>query len=173
MGNEMVAFKFDPIDITFSAGGAVAAMMILHFVHVQAQAQGFTAMCPPLGAVAVLVFALPAAPASKPISVAAGFLFGSIAVWGIYTAVGENFLKDFGGTRALLVGGAIAAMKITDTVHPPVGAYSVLMADVPAIKALGPKYILFPGLAGALVLVAVSVVTNQIKAAMTSKVKKA
>ena len=39
---------------------------------VQAQAQGFTAMCPPLGAVAVLVFALPAAPASKPISVAAG-----------------------------------------------------------------------------------------------------
>jgi uncharacterized membrane protein YdcZ (DUF606 family) len=40
-------------------------------------------------------------------------------------------------------------------------------------QALGPKYILFPGLAGALVLVAVSVVTNQIKAAMTSKVKKA
>lgn len=111
----MVAFKFDPVDLLFSAGGAAAAMMILHFVHVQvraeshddasesplecrssschaaaflatravtsqalpprivqAQAQGFTAMCPPLGAVAVLVFALPAAPASKPISVAAG-----------------------------------------------------------------------------------------------------
>ena len=50
--------------------------------------------------------------------------------------VGDNFLKDFGGTRALLVGGAIAAMKMTrtDTVHPPVGAYAVLMADVPAIK---------------------------------------
>lgn len=45
-------------------------------------------------------------------------------------------MKDFGGTRALLVGGAIAAMKITDTVHPPVGAYAVLMADVPAIKVL-------------------------------------
>ena len=30
-------------------------------------------------------------------------------------------MPDFGGTRALLVGGAIAAMKITDTVHPPVG----------------------------------------------------
>jgi CBS-domain-containing membrane protein len=48
--------------------------------------------------------------------------------------VGENFLKDFGGTRALLVGVAIAAMKMTGTVHPPVGAYAVLMADVPAIK---------------------------------------
>jgi hypothetical protein len=35
---------------------------------------------------------------------------------------------------ALLVGGAIAAMKMTDTVHPPVGAYAVLLADVPAIK---------------------------------------
>jgi CBS-domain-containing membrane protein len=77
-------------------------------------------MCPPLGAVAVLVFALPKAPASQPLSVAAGFLFGSIAVYSIYTVVGENFLKDFGGTRALLVGGAIAAMKVTDTVHPPV-----------------------------------------------------
>ena len=73
-------------------------------------------MCPPLGAVAVLVFALPAAPASKPLSVAAGFLFGSIAVYAVYTLVGENFLKDFGGTRALLVGAAIAAMKITDSV---------------------------------------------------------
>ena len=50
------------------------------------------------------------------------------------TKVGENFLKDFGGTRALVVGGAIAAMKMTGTVHPPVGAYAVLMADVPAIK---------------------------------------
>jgi hypothetical protein len=115
--------------------------------------------------------------------------------------VGQNFLKDFGGTRALLVGVAIAAMKMTGTVHPPVGAYAVLMADVPAIKVfdhththtthsythtpndihvvnmgdvsnidvmetcvyytdcgdcfkdLGSKYILFPGLAGALVLV--------------------
>jgi len=51
-----------------------------------------------------------------------------------HTKVGENFLKDFGGTRALVVGGAIAAMKMTGTVHPPVGAYAVLMADVPAIK---------------------------------------
>jgi len=162
----MVAFKFDPVDLVFSAGAAAAAMMILHFVHVQAQAHGFTAMCPPLGAVAVLVFALPAAPASKPLSVAAGFLFGSIAVYGIYTLVGDNFLPDFGGTRALLVGGAIAAMKITDTVHPPVGAYAVLMADVPAIKTLGPKYILFPGLAGALVLLAVSMATNAVKGAI-------
>ena len=31
----MVAFKFDPVDLIFSAGGAVAAMMILHFVHTQ------------------------------------------------------------------------------------------------------------------------------------------
>ena len=141
----------------------------------QLQAHGFSAMCPPLGAVAVLVFALPKAPASQPLSVAAGFLFGSIAVYSIYTVVGENFLKDFGGTRALLVGGAIAAMKMTDTVHPPVGAYAVLMADVPAIKALGPKYILFPGLAGALVLVAVSLGTNALKAKISgaSKGKKA
>ena len=34
----MVALKFDPMDIIFSAGGAVAAMMILHFVHVQVSA---------------------------------------------------------------------------------------------------------------------------------------
>jgi len=35
--------------------------------------------------------------------VAAGFLFGSIAVYGIYELVGDDFMKEFGGTRALLV----------------------------------------------------------------------
>jgi hypothetical protein len=118
----------------------------------------------------------------------------------------EGFLKDFGGTRAVMVGAAIAAMKITNSVtprpsahpptrrctclpprlpildvragqgpahctappircfdaaacavarqpsprserllfvpcaqiHPPVGAYAVLLADVPAIKARPP-----------------------------------
>lgn len=52
-------------------------------------------------------------------------------------------------------------------------AHVLTQRTVALNQALGPKYILFPGLAGALVLVAVSVVTNQIKAAMTSKVKKA
>ncbi len=38
----MVALKLDnPIDVIFSAGGAVAAMMILHFVHVQVSAPFF------------------------------------------------------------------------------------------------------------------------------------
>ena len=38
--------------------------------------------------------------------------------------------------------------------------------------SLGPQYILFPGLAGALVLVAVSLVTTKIKASL-EKTKKA
>jgi hypothetical protein len=38
----MVALKLDNlIDVIFSAGGAVAAMMILHFVHVQVSAPFF------------------------------------------------------------------------------------------------------------------------------------
>jgi hypothetical protein len=39
----MVAFKFDPVDLLFSAGGAAAAMMTLHFVHVQVRGDGDTA----------------------------------------------------------------------------------------------------------------------------------
>ena len=31
----MVKLTFDPADLAFSAGGATAAMMILHFIHVQ------------------------------------------------------------------------------------------------------------------------------------------
>ena len=53
------------------------------------------------------------------------------------------------------------------------GARALTQRTVASTQALGPKYILFPGLAGALVLVAVSVVTNQIKASLATKVKKA
>lgn len=37
----MVALKFDAVDLIFSAGGAVAAMMILHFVHTQVLSYDF------------------------------------------------------------------------------------------------------------------------------------
>ncbi|KAJ1490330.1 HPP family-domain-containing protein [Baffinella frigidus] len=160
---------FDPVDLLFSAGAATVAFMVLHFVHLQLAAQGFTAMCPPLGAVAVILFAAPGIPAAKPYNVAIGFLAGSAAAYGIYTGLGENFLPAFGGTRAVMVGSAIAAMKITNSVHPPMGAYAVLLADVPAMKALGAKYILCPGLTGALTLLAVQFLFTQIKKALKVK----
>jgi hypothetical protein len=63
-------------------------VQILHFVHVQLQSQGITAMCPPLGAVAVILFAAPGIPAAKPYNTALGSLAGSAAAYGIYTALG-------------------------------------------------------------------------------------
>uniref|UniRef100_A0A6U5CRA7 HPP transmembrane region domain-containing protein n=1 Tax=Hemiselmis andersenii TaxID=464988 RepID=A0A6U5CRA7_HEMAN len=163
---------FDVPDLIFSVGGSIVSFMILAWAHSQLAAHNITAMCPPLGAVAVLLFAAPAAVPSKPYNTAFGFLIGSAAAFAIYTAVGEGFLKEFGGTRALMVGAAIAGMKITNSVHPPSGAYAVLLADVPAIKALGWKYILFPGLSGALILLVCQFLVMQLKGAV-SKQKKA
>ena len=59
-------------------------------MHLQLAAQGFTAMCPPLGAVAVILFAAPGIPAAKPYNVAIGFLAGSAAAYGIYTGLGSR-----------------------------------------------------------------------------------
>ena len=90
-------------------------------------------MCPPLGAVAVLLFAAPAAVPSKPYNTAMGFLVGSAAAFAVYSLVGDSFLKDFGGTRALMVGFTIAAMKITNSVHPPAGNFK-LETSIPCTR---------------------------------------
>lgn len=54
----------------------------------QTLAQGWPTMCPPLGAVAVLLFASPAAIPSKPYNVAFGFLAGSAAAYAIHLLFG-------------------------------------------------------------------------------------
>ena len=63
------------------------------------------------------------------------------------------------GAQALAVGGALAAMQHTRTLHAPAGANPLVMMSVQP----GLAFLLTPVLAGSLVIVAVAWVMNNLR----------
>lgn len=105
------------------------------------------------GATCVLVFGFPDSPFSQPRNVIAGHFLSSL--------IGLIFLTLFGAhwwSMALAAGTAIAAMQITRTVHPPAGSNPVIvMLSSPAWS-----FLIEPTLLGAIVLVIVAIVFNNL-----------
>ncbi|MBF0246610.1 MAG: HPP family protein [Alphaproteobacteria bacterium] len=113
------------------------------------------------GASAVLVYGVPTSPLAQPSSVLGGHLVSATVGVSALHVVGEpNWLA-----AALAVSAAIVAMQFLRCVHAPGGA-SALIAVVgsPAIHDLGFWYVAFPVGAGALILLAVALVTNNVGA---------
>jgi len=103
------------------------------------------------GASCVLIFGYPDVPFSQPRNVVIGHVMS--------TVTGLVFLKVFGPawwSLALAAGTAIALMMATRTVHPPAGSNPVIVF----LAQPGWSFVLFPTLAGALILVAVALVYN-------------
>ncbi|VEU44354.1 unnamed protein product [Pseudo-nitzschia multistriata] len=151
------------MDAIVAGVGAAVSFAMLHTVHDSVLApQGLSCLCPPLGAVAVLLFCLPGAPASQPKAVIGGHILAGL----IGYAVVENSIP-YG--EAVAVALTITAMTFFKVVHPPAGAYAFLYVN----KGMGWKGILAPGLAGAIVLVFVQHVINKaIKPIIVGKKKK-
>lgn len=105
------------------------------------------------GASCVLVFGFPELPFSQPRNVVVGHCLSSL--------VGLLFLAVCGPhwwAVALAVGTAIALMMATRTVHPPAGSNPVIIF----LGQAGWGFLLAPTLAGALLLVAVALVYNNL-----------
>jgi CBS-domain-containing membrane protein len=105
------------------------------------------------GASCVLVFGYPDVPFSQPRNVIIGHVLS--------TVIGLAFAQFCGPqwwSVALAVGGAIAAMMFTRTVHPPAGSNPVI------VFLLQPtwSFALFPTLAGAIVLVLVALLFHNL-----------
>ncbi|MGB3917872.1 MAG: HPP family protein, partial [Thiothrix litoralis] len=105
------------------------------------------------GASCVLLFGFPDSPFSQPRNVIAGHFLASLT--------GLVFLAVFGAhwwSMALATGTTIALMQLTRTVHPPAGSNPVIvMLTAPAWE-----FLLTPTLLGAVVLVLVALVFNNI-----------
>ena len=105
------------------------------------------------GASCVLVFGFPDAPFSQPRNVVMGHVLSSL--------IGLVCMQWFGPqwwSVAIAVGTAIAVMMLTRTVHPPAGSN-------PVIVFLGNpswNFLLFPTLIGAVVIVLVALVYNNL-----------
>jgi CBS-domain-containing membrane protein len=105
------------------------------------------------GASCVLLFAFPASPFSQPRNVIGGHVVAS--------AVGLVFLALLGAhwwSTALAAATAISVMLLTKTVHPPAGSNPVIVM----LSAPGWSFILTPTLVGALALVTVALLFNNL-----------
>ncbi|KRB83110.1 hypothetical protein ASE00_12165 [Sphingomonas sp. Root710] len=106
----------------------------------------------PIGAAAVLLFAVPASPMAQPWSVLGGNIVS--AVVGVSVArLGADPMFAAG----LAVGGAIVAMALAGCLHPPGGAVALTaVVGGPAIHAMGYGFVLAPVGIGTVLLLAMA-----------------
>jgi len=136
--------------ISISWMGACLAIGVLAYLttstHTNLMLGSFGASC-------VLLFGFPDSPFSQPRNVIAGHFIASL--------VGLLFLMLFGAqwwSVALAAGTAIALMQLTRTVHPPAGSNPVIVM----LTAPTWNFLLTPTLVGAVLLVLVAVVFNNL-----------
>jgi CBS domain-containing membrane protein len=107
----------------------------------------------PLGASAVLVFALPASPMAQPWSVVGGNTLSALV-----GAACAMLVPDPAWAAALAVAAAIALMFSLRCLHPPGGATALLTS----LGAVGFHFSLFPMFVNSLLLVVAGVVYNSL-----------
>ncbi|ESQ81022.1 HPP family protein [Asticcacaulis sp. YBE204] len=108
----------------------------------------------PLGASAVLVFAVPASPLAQPWAVVGGNTVSAIV--GLICA---SLVPDPVIAASLAVSLAIAAMFATRSLHPPGGAMALLVV---LTQTHNPWFALFPAFTNSLLLVAAGIVFNSV-----------
>lgn len=114
-------------------------------------------MIAPMGASAVLLFAVPASPLAQPWAMLGGNL--SAALIGVACAHG---LKDPFMAAALAVSAAIAMMFLLRCIHPPAGAVALTaVVGGPGIHALGYGFVLYPVLVNSVTLLLLAVLYNR------------
>lgn len=117
---------------------------------------GVPLLIAPMGASAVLLFAVPASPLAQPWSILGGNLVAALvgvtaAIW-----IANPFLA-----AAVAVGGALALMLSLRCVHPPSGAVALTaVLGGPAVTAAGYGFVLIPVLLNSVLLLAVALAFN-------------
>ncbi|CAK0778563.1 CBS domain-containing membrane protein [Gammaproteobacteria bacterium] len=111
------------------------------------------------GSSAVLLYGAVRSPFSQPYNLVGGHALSAI--------VGVACFKWFhavpGLAEAVSVGTAIALMQVTRTLHPPAGATALIaVIGSDSIHRLGWWYVLMPTTLGALILLAVAVLVNNL-----------
>lgn len=111
----------------------------------------------PLGASAVLVFAVPNSPLAQPWSAVMGNTLSGLVAWAVLSVVPDPALGV-----ALSVGLAILAMALARATHPPGGAVALLSAlNAPLVREMGPRFALVAAGGGTLALVITAILWNR------------
>lgn len=114
------------------------------------------------GATAVLVYGAPAAEFSQPRNVVGGHVVAALIGVCIHRLASELGLDTL-PTAAAAVALSIVGMHLTKTLHPPGGATALIaVIGSPSIHAMGYRYVLSPVLLGALLMLGVALLLNNV-----------
>lgn len=135
----------------------IAAVALLHYRLVDGM--GLSLLIGSFGASAVLVYGAIRSPLAQPRNLLGGHILSAfIGVTAHLLLGGEPWLA-----AAVAVSVAIAVMHLTKTLHPPGGATALIaVIGGDSIHNLGYLYVLMPAALGALVMLAVALVVNNI-----------
>lgn len=141
-----------------SAAGALAGILATGLISRAAVGDGaaLPAMIAPMGASAVLLFAVPASPLAQPWSIIGGNLASAIV--GVTAA---RLIPDPSLAAAVAIGVSIALMMALRCLHPPSGAVALTaVLGGSAIHDLGYGFVLWPLLANSALLLATALIFN-------------
>jgi CBS domain-containing membrane protein len=146
-----------------AAAGALCGLLITALLsHFLLEPGGATIyMVAPMGASAVLLFALPASPLAQPWSAVGGNVVSGLVGAACVRWFGDSLSLPMLG--ALATGLAIAAMFATRCLHPPGGAMALTtVIGGPVVHAAGFGFVLTTVLLNTLLLVAMAIVYNNL-----------
>lgn len=138
--------------------GAVTGMGIIAYLQYNAfPKEDFVFLIGSFGASCVLVYGVIQSPLAQPRNLIGGHVISAFV--GVTAA---KLLPDIIWlASALSVAGAIVLMQVTKTLHPPGGATALIaVTGSPAILKLGYWYVLTPVLSGAIILLLVALIFN-------------
>ena len=110
------------------------------------------------GASAVLIYGVILSPLAQPRNLIGEHVISAVIGVAVFQILGDNFVS-----AGLAVALAIVAMTLTDTIHPPGGATALIaVIGGDAVHELGFLYVLMPTGLGALLLLLVALIVNNI-----------
>ncbi|TYZ06232.1 HPP family protein [Hymenobacter lutimineralis] len=111
------------------------------------------------GASSVLVYGVINSPLAQPRNLLGGHVLSAFIGVTLYRCMPQELWL----AAALAVSLSIVGMQITKTLHPPGGATALIaVIGSPQLKALGYSYVFMPVLSGAVVLLLVALVFNNL-----------
>jgi CBS domain-containing membrane protein len=149
-----------PREALRGATGALLGILITYAVCRQALGddRALPLLVAPMGASAVLLFAVPASPLAQPWSVMGGNVVSALV--GVTCA---RFVPDPTGAAAAAVGLAILAMSLCRCLHPPGGAVALTaVIGGPTVAAAGYGFALAPVGLNTLLLVGAALLFNNL-----------
>jgi CBS-domain-containing membrane protein len=152
--------KVGLFEVLWSWIGSFLGIAVVALIHYKILDQtGLMLIIGSFGASAVLIYGAIRSPLAQPRNLLGGHILSA--------AIGVTAFQVFGGqpwlAAALAVSTSIAVMHLTKTLHPPGGATALIaVIGGDSVHNLGYLYVLMPAALGAIVMLIIALIVNNV-----------